>query len=182
MRDLAMHIMDIAQNSVSAKATKLLLEINENSTDNTYTITIKDNGIGMTRDYVSTISDPYVTSRSTRKVGLGIPLLKQNAERTGGNIEIESELGKGTTVKALFYLSHPDRPPLGDIAGTVVLLCISNPEIEITYDHYTSQGNFHYNTVEINDNLDGIPMSDPQVYKFLKDMINENLDEIGYSK
>lgn len=182
MRDLSMHIMDIAQNSVTARATKLNIDIKEDITDDTYTIIIEDNGIGMTRDYVSTISDPFVTSRSTRRVGLGIPLLKQNAERTGGNIEIESQPGEGTIVKAQFILSHPDRPPIGDIAGTVVLLSVANPGIEIAYNHYTNKGEYHYNTTEITETLDGVPLSEPSVIRFLKEMINENLDSIEFSK
>ncbi|HLO90861.1 MAG: ATP-binding protein [Chloroflexota bacterium] len=182
MRDLSMHIMDIAQNSITAKATKLSMNISEDLTNDTYTITIEDDGIGMTREYLSTISDPFVTSRTTRKIGLGIPLLKQNAERTGGKIEIESEPGKGTTVKAIFSLSHPDRPPLGDIAGTVVLLSVANPEIEITYNHHTDIGDYQYNTNEISDSLEGVSINNPEVYKFLKEMINENLEEIRFSK
>lgn len=182
MKDLSMHIMDIAQNSITAKSSKLHIVISENMDDDTYTIIIKDNGIGMTRDYLSTISDPYVTSRSTRKVGLGIPLLKQNAERTGGAIEILSEPGEGTTLRAEFIFTHPDRPPIGDIAGTIVLLCVANPELELTYHHITNTGEYNYNTVEIRETLDGVSISEPSVARFLKEMINENLNQIGVSK
>jgi anti-sigma regulatory factor (Ser/Thr protein kinase) len=182
MKDLSMHIMDIAQNSISAMSSELYIEINENMDDDAYTITIADNGIGMTRDYLSTISDPYVTSRSTRKVGLGIPLLKQNAERTGGSIEISSEPGQGTTVKAIFIFTHPDRPPIGDIAGTIVLLCVANPELDLTYHHITNTGEYNYNTMEIRETLDGVPINEASVARFLKEMIIENLDQIGISK
>ena len=182
MRDLSMHIMDIAQNSIAARASKLNIVINENMDDDIYTIIIEDNGFGMTREYLSTISDPYVTSRNTRKVGLGIPLLKQNAERTGGNIEIFSKPGVGTTVKAEFTFTHPDRLPIGDIAGTIVLLCVANPELDLTYQHITNTGEYIYNTAEIKETLDGVKISEPSVARFLKEMIIENLDQIGISK
>jgi anti-sigma regulatory factor (Ser/Thr protein kinase) len=182
MRDLAMHIMDIAQNSLVAKATTITIGITENIEEDTYRIIIEDNGIGMTQDYVATITDPYTTTRTTRKVGLGIPLLKQNAERTGGNLEIESSLGVGTTVKATFSLFHPDRPPVGDIAGTVVLLCGANPQVTFKFDYITSNGEYNFNTDEVNDTLEGISISDPSVIRFLKEMINENLELIGSSK
>jgi len=182
MRDLSMHIMDIVQNSLTAKATKVSIEIIEDINIDTYTIIIEDNGIGMSRDYVLTISDPYVTSRTTRKVGLGIPLLKQNAERTGGSISIDSTEGEGTTVKAFFSIFHPDRPPLGDIAGTIVLLCAANPQTELTYRHTTQKGVYLYDTKSITEELDGISISEPSVVRFLKEMINENLEQIEASK
>lgn len=182
MKDLSMHIMDIVQNSIAAKATAIKIEIIENMDEDTYTIIIEDNGIGMSREFVSTVTDPYVTTRTTRKIGLGIPLLKQNAERTGGTFSIDSEKGKGTTVKAEFIFMHPDRLPIGDIAGTIVLLCAANPKIAIQYHHVTNSGDYNYDTTEITETLDGISISEPSVIKFLKEMINEHLHLIGISK
>lgn len=182
MRDLSMHIMDIAQNSLTAKATYIRISITENIKEDNYIITFEDNGIGMTRDYVSTITDPFVTSRTTRKVGLGIPLLKQNAERTGGRLIIESEPAKGTKVEAIFSFSHPDRPPLGDIAGTIVLLCSANPEVNFEYIHTTIKGDYVFNTNEVTEVLEGVSITEASVIRFLKEMINENLSEIEISK
>lgn len=179
MKDISMHILDIAQNSISAGAGKLEITINEDVDNDTYIVIIKDNGRGMSRDFVAKVTDAYTTTRTTRKIGLGIPLLKQNVERTEGDFMIESEEGVGTTITASFILSHPDRLPIGDIAGTVVLLTSANPELNILYHHKTNTGEYIYDTTEINNTLDGISVTEPSVIRFLKEMINENLQSIG---
>lgn len=178
MKDLSMHIMDIAQNSVSAMADLIRIEIHENVANDTYQVIIEDNGKGMNAELVSKVTDPYVTTRTTRKVGLGLPLLKQNAERTGGRLSIESEEGKGTKVTASFSLSNFDRPPLGDIAGTIVLLAAANLKIRFVYQHVTENGEYIFDTLEVNEMLDGMPISEAGIIRFLKEMITENLQEI----
>lgn len=178
MKDLSMHIMDIAQNSISAKCTVLKIEIIEDMDMDNFNITIEDNGIGMSPELLEVVTDPYVTTRTTRKIGLGLPLLKQNAERTGGDFTIKSTQGLGTTVIANFILTHLDRPPLGDIAGTIVLLTAANPGINITYHHVTNTGEYLFDTNEINATLEGVSINEPSVMRFLKEMINENLSEI----
>ncbi|HLN53895.1 MAG TPA: ATP-binding protein [Lentimicrobium sp.] len=182
MKDLSMHMLDIAQNSITANATMLYIEINENNNQNLYSITIKDNGIGMSQDLLTSSLDPFFTTRKTRKVGLGIPLLKQNCERTGGNFLIDSTVGAGTTVKAEFIRSHPDFMPIGDLSGTIVLLTAANPEISFKYLHITKKGQYLYDTNEILKVLDGVSVNEPTVRNFLKEMINENLKEIEISK
>lgn len=182
MKDLSMHIMDIAQNSIAAKATQLYIEINENSIRDLYCITIIDDGIGMPEKILNSVIDPFFTTRVTRKVGLDIPLLKQNAERTGGDFTIESEEGKGTKLVASFDSSHPDFLPLGDIAGTIVLLTAANKNISIKYRHISKKGEYLYDTQKVNETLDGVSIDEPAVIKFLKDMINENLTEIEVLK
>ncbi|MHC1775317.1 MAG: ATP-binding protein [Lentimicrobium sp.] len=179
MRDLSMHIMDIAQNSISAEAKRIEIEITENTGSDIYRIVISDDGKGMTAEFAAKVTDPYVTSRTTRKVGLGLPLLKQNAERAGGGLEISSEAGKGTVVKAEFRLTNFDRPPLGDIAGTIVLLAAANLKIHFIYRHNTEKGTFCFDTDEVNEMLEGMPISEPGVIRFLKEMIKENLREIN---
>lgn len=178
MKDLSMHIMDIAQNSISALADLIKIEIHENVTNNSYSVIIEDNGKGMPAELLSKVTDPYVTTRTTRKVGLGLPLLRQNAERTGGSFRIESEEGKGTKVIADFILNNFDRPPLGDIAGTIVLLAAANLKIRFIYRHKTEKGEYLFDTYEINEMLDGMPISEAGIIRFLKEMINENLQEI----
>ena len=178
MKDLSMHILDIAQNSISADATLIRIEIDENAAEDSFRVTIADNGKGMPAELASRVTDPYVTTRTTRKVGLGLPLLRQNAERTGGSLSIESEEGKGTTVSALFSLGNFDRPPLGDIAGTIVLLAAANLKIQFIYKHRTEQGEYIFDTSEVNETLDGMPLSEAGVIRFLKEMIIENLQEI----
>lgn len=178
MKDLSLHIMDIVQNSISAKAGTIEIEISENVKSDLYSIVIKDDGVGMAPAFAEKVTDPYVTSRTTRKVGLGLPLLKQNAERTGGSLKIESEVGIGTIVTTNFGLSNYDRPPLGDIAGTIVLLAAANLKTRFIYRHTTEITTFIFDTNEINEMLDGMPLSEPGIIRFLKEMINENLQEI----
>lgn len=178
MKDLSMHIMDIIQNSVRAKASDVELEIIEEKEKNLYTIIIEDNGSGMDEETLKKVTDPFFTTRTTRKVGLGLPLLKQNAERTGGYMELSSQKGVGTKLKAVFEHDNWDRPAIGDIAGTVVLLVGANPEMSLIYRHKTDTGEYVFNTKEIVEVLDGVPINEPEVLRYLKEMINENLKEI----
>lgn len=182
MKDLSMHIMDIAQNSLSAKATLIGISIVEENADDRYVIEITDNGTGMTEEYSKKVLDPFVTSRTTRRIGLGLPLLKQSAERTGGTLTVVSQLNHGTTVTAEFSLSHPDRQPIGDIAGTMALLIAANPVVDFTYKHTTLRGHYAFDTREVKQELDGVPIQEPSVIKFIKEMIHENLVNIGFSK
>jgi hypothetical protein len=173
-----MHIMDIAQNSITAKCSLLKIEIFEDMDMDNFSIRIEDNGIGISPEMLEVVTDPYVTTRTTRKVGLGLSLLKMNAERTGGGMLIESTQNKGTIVSANFVLNHLDRPPLGDIAGTIVLLVAANPAVNILFQHKTNTGEFIFDTNEINATLEGVSISEPSVVRFLKEMINENLQAI----
>jgi hypothetical protein len=181
MKDISLHILDIVQNSISANATMIEISIEENQAENTYCVSIKDNGMGMTQEMAKKVLDPYVTSRTTRKVGLGLPLLKLNAERTGGHLSIISDLGKGTEVEALFIYNNIDRIPLGDMAGTIVLLASANPLIEFVYTHTVNDEQYIFDTREIKEALDDVSISDNHIFKYLKEMINENLQEIKAS-
>ena len=181
MKDISLHILDIVQNSISANATMIEIGIEESQAENTYTVSIKDNGKGMTPEMTKKVSDPYVTSRTTRKVGLGLPLLMLNAERTGGHLSITSDLGKGTEVEALFVYNNIDRIPLGDMAGTIVLLASANPLIEFVYSHTVNGEQYIFDTREIKEALDEVSINDVHIFKYLKEMINENLQEIKAS-
>jgi anti-sigma regulatory factor (Ser/Thr protein kinase) len=181
MKDLAMHIMDIVQNSISAGATLIQVSINESANDDTYLLTITDNGKGIPAEMLEKVTDPFVTSRTTRKVGLGLPLLKQHADSTGGSLKLESKEGSGTVVIATFGLRHFDRQPLGDIAGTIVLLAAANLKIRFVYEHTTPDGEYRFDTDEVNEMLEGMSISEASVMRFLKEMINENLKEIKIS-
>jgi len=182
MKDLSMHIMDIMQNSVVAGASLITMEIAESRKDNFWQFSISDDGCGMDANTLAKVTDPYYTSRTTRKVGLGIPLLKQNAERCGGFLNMESEPGKGTTLVSRFELTHLDRPVLGDVPGVIVLTVSAHPEIEFVYTHKTNDGEFVFDTREIKEVLEGMPLSDPKIIRYLREMIEENLLEINYSK
>lgn len=182
MKDFAMHIMDIVQNSISAEATEIKVTITEAADEDKLRLAITDNGKGIPEDMLHNITDPYVTSRTTRKVGLGLPLLDQHATSTGGDLKIVSKVGIGTQIFANFGLLHYDRQPLGDIAGTIVLLAAANPKIKFIYEHITNNGSYRFDTDEVNEMLDGMSISEATVIRFLKEMIEENLKEIKASQ
>ncbi|MBN2165615.1 MAG: sensor histidine kinase [Marinilabiliaceae bacterium] len=179
MKDLSMHIMDIVQNSTRANATLIKIIVNENPGLNMLQIKIIDNGDGMDPEITKQVSNPFFTSRTTRKVGLGIPLLIQNAEQTGGNVSIESDKGKGTIITASFQHRHIDRVPWGDIPGTITLLFSGNPSIDFVYSHHFNNEVFEIDSRIIKKELDGIPINQPAIIKFIKEMIDENLKNIG---
>lgn len=178
MKELSLHLLDIAQNSIVVKASTIEILIDEDSTTDKLSITIIDNGKGMSPAFVKKVLDPYTTSRTTRKVGLGIPLLNDACRLAGGELQIESQEGKGTKVKATLGLSHIDRQPLGDITGVIVMLITANPGIRIIYSHTKNGNAFTLDTKEVNDVLDGVPISAPEVGKMLREMISLNLDEL----
>jgi anti-sigma regulatory factor (Ser/Thr protein kinase) len=163
MKDLALHILDILQNSVTAGATMIKLRIDEIPDDDKYLVKFTDNGKGMDAEMVKHVTDPFFTTRTTRKVGLGLPLLKQNAERTGGSMKIHSQPGKGTEVEVEFSYKHIDRLPAGDIPGTFALTASSYPAVDFKYTHNTPQGTFVFDTAEIKDTLGDLAISNPMV-------------------
>lgn len=178
MKDIALHILDVANNSVSAKATLVEIIVDEQPDSNTFTVSIIDNGKGMSKEIVTKVIDPFYTTRTTRKVGLGIPLLKQNAEQTGGALHIESEEGKGTALNAVFQYNNIDRPPLGDIAGVLTILITGNPKIDFLYTHKIQNKTITFDTREIKEALEGVSINNPQIVKYLKEMFEENIREI----
>lgn len=178
MNDLSLHILDIVQNSISAKATLIGIDVFENPLQNTLTVRVSDNGCGMSPEQVANVTDPYFTSRTTRKVGLGVPLLKQNAELSGGRFSIESELGKGTTTTAVFGYTHLDRPPLGDVANAVILLVSANPELDFIYTYRYNNNEYIFDTREVKEALEGVPLNEPQIIEMLTEMIRENSREL----
>ncbi|MCT4616450.1 MAG: ATP-binding protein [Marinifilaceae bacterium] len=178
MKDLSMHIMDIVQNSIRAKSSLIKIFICEDKLEDIFEIFIEDDGYGIDANDLNKVMDPFFTSRTTRKVGLGISLLKQNAELTNGYLEIKSEKNKGTKLKAVFSHKHIDRPILGDISSTVALMAGANPELDFIYKHKTNKGEYIFNTIEVKDVLGGVSISDPNIITYLKEMIQENLNEL----
>lgn len=179
MKDVSLHILDILQNSIVANAKLIKVNIYDSNLSGTLKFTISDDGKGMDDKILNKITDPFYTTRTTRKVGLGIPLLKQNCEQTGGSLNIKSTINKGTSIDALFYKNHLDMLPLGDISGVISLTASSWPDIDFEYSHKTDFGNYVFNTKEIKETLENIPINNPQVIKFMKEMIEENLQEIN---
>ena len=176
-----MHVYDLMENSTAANSTLVELTIRDSLKDNIYAFTIKDNGKGMTPEFLAKVTDPWTTSRTTRKVGMGLPLIKMNTENAGGGMKIESEVGKGTELNVWFQHDHLDRPPMGDLAGSLVMLFSAHEDIHFIYTHITDDGEFVFDTDEIKEALDGMPMTDVSIMKYLKEMIQENLEEIHYN-
>ncbi len=135
MEDISLHILDIVENSIVAKAKRIEIRVIEDIAENLFTVEIKDDGEGMDKATVKKVLDPFFTTRTTRKVGLGLPMLAQSTRESGGNIEISSQVGKETKIKATFQYDHPDRRPLGNIKETLTTLVLGHPEIDFLYEH-----------------------------------------------
>ena len=177
MQELSLNILDIAQNSIVANATLIEIEIEVDSQD-FLSITIRDNGKGMDEETVKNVINPFYTSRTTRKVGLGVPFFKQAAEDTGGHFSIESEVGKGATIKAVFDTSNIDYTPLGEVWDTVAALIQMNENIDFVYTVKKDGEEFVCDTRQLKEIMEGMPLSDLNVVMWIKEFIRENQTEI----
>jgi anti-sigma regulatory factor (Ser/Thr protein kinase) len=175
MRELALHILDLVQNSLEAGASSVLLEIVEDHTADTLTICVKDNGRGMDEVTSHQVLDPFVTTRTTRQVGLGLPLIDMSTKRCAGGLTIQSEPGKGTLVEAVYQHSHMDRPPLGNMVETLKSIILLNPELDFSYHHVVDEGEFSLTTQEIVGNLGDMPLTSPAVIEWLHGYLSEQL-------
>lgn len=182
MTELSLHILDIVENSIAAKASDVSISINESDNDNLYEIRIIDNGTGMDAETLNKVQDPFFTTRTTRKVGMGISLFKQAAEQCEGALNIQSQLHKGTEVTVKMHLNHVDRQPLGDIAGVLVQLYSAHPAITFRYTHTTPVGCYEFDTLEIKNILGDLKNINSEIRNFIKQMIQENLEDIKASK
>lgn len=179
MRELSLNVMDIAQNSISAGAKLIGIDVSENPVQDELCITIRDNGKGMSGEQVKRVTDPFFTTRTTRKVGLGIPLFKMEAEMTGGSFFISSEPGKGTVVTARFVPSHVDFIPLGDINSTVLLLITCNPDLDFVYHRSVGTVEFTLDTRELRSVLgDEVALNDSGVVEWIKEYLQEQTDNM----
>jgi hypothetical protein len=181
MKELSLHILDLAENGIAAQATLVRVLVDERPSENIITIEIEDNGKGIPPGMIETITDPFVTSRTTRRVGMGLSLFKAAAERCDGFFEIRSEPGKGTQTRGSFRYDHIDRAPLGDMPSTLVSLIAGYPEIDIDYAHMYDGRNFSFDTREIRAELEGVPLNEPAVLQHLKKAIKQELDHIRNS-
>ena len=178
MRELADNIMDIAQNSISAGASLTEVHIRVSHADDGITFTFKDDGCGMSEELVRAVIEPFTTTRKTRKVGLGLPLLKQTAEMTGGTMDIRSTVNVGTVVTATFGLGHIDRPPMGDVAGAWFSLVVMNPDTDFlfTYDYAGQVCTF--DTREVRAAVAPIPLNQMEVSAWIKDCLTTEINEL----
>jgi anti-sigma regulatory factor (Ser/Thr protein kinase) len=174
MKELSLHILDIVQNSVQAGATEVIIDVTESTCTNSYVIRIEDNGKGMNEEELAMVHDPFYTTKS-KKTGLGIPLLRQHAERANGSLNIYSRKGLGTIVKAAFQLNHLDRQPMGQISKTLISLIRAYPGISFEYNHSVNARDFRFSTAEIKEELGKIPINSAEVLNFLEEMIRDNL-------
>jgi len=179
MKELALNILDIVQNSIRANARKILVGIEESEFNNLLKITISDDGSGIPDDLLMNVTDPFTTSRTTRNVGMGLALLSQEAEDAGGYLKIKSAEGAGTRVEAVFTLNHIDRQPMGDISGVIKILIIGNPGVEFIYEHKTDTGIYKIDTQEIKTALEINELNDNRLMENVRCMILENLGIIG---
>ena len=183
MKELSLNILDIAKNSVKAKAENILIKLTE--TDETLTLIIKDDGCGMSEETVQNVMNPFYTTRTTRNVGLGVPLLKLAAEQTGGSIKIASVCEKadpvnhGTTVTAVFYKNRLDFTPLGDVISTVCILIQGSPDIEWRFVHTLKGENIELDTKELREVLGDVPLDNYEVIKWIEDYLKEGYASIS---
>ena len=178
MRELSLNVLDIAQNSIAAGAALTEITVQEDTADDRIVITVKDNGRGMTPEQVRKVSDPIYTTRTTRTVGMGIPLFRMAADMAGGGLSIASAPGKGTTVTATFVRSHIDRMPLGDMTGTVVALIRMNPDRDFRYVRRYNDREFALDTRELREVLGDVPLDTPEVAAWISGYIEEQTQGI----
>lgn len=177
MDELALNILDIAYNSIRAHASAIHIQIIDSAKDNVIEIIIRDNGDGMTRDEVLKVSDPFYTTRTTRKVGLGIPLFKQNAELTGGYLHIQSQKNVGTIVHTMFVKNHIDTPIMGNIVETMTTLIQADENIDYQFEYKTDDFDFKIDTKEMKEILGDVRINEPEVILWLKDYLKEGLSQ-----
>ena len=178
MRELSLHILDIVQNAIVADSSIIEIIIDEQVNQNKLQFLVKDNGKGMDEETLRVVVDPFHTSRTSRKVGLGIPLLKEAAEQSGGGIDIVSKKGVGTTVKAWFEYNHIDRAPLGSMVETMQVLILSNPDIDFVYKHQADKNEFIVDTREIKKVLAGVAIDDIEVVSWLTAYLDEGINSL----
>jgi anti-sigma regulatory factor (Ser/Thr protein kinase) len=178
MKELALHVLDLAENALRAGATELDITLERDEAADTLTIIISDNGRGMSPEVLARVSDPFYTTKKTRRTGLGIPLAAQAAQRAGGSFSIQSQEGLGTSITAVFQHSHIDRQPLGDVAGTVAALLLASPDIRLRLICRSGGGEYRFDTHLLRQQLDGVPLNHVAVLAVLRDNIMKNVSTL----
>jgi anti-sigma regulatory factor (Ser/Thr protein kinase) len=179
MLELALHILDIAENSVRAGAKTISIDITEDRMKDRLGIEIRDDGTGMDEATLKKAMDPFYTSKKVRRVGLGLPMLAEAAKRTGGSFALKSHEGVGTRVAVEFQLGHLDRQPLGDLTGVLMALIAGNDGVDFICRHECDGRAFMLDTRDVRSEIGNIPMNHVEVLKLIRQHINEGLSEIG---
>lgn len=180
MNELSLYILDLVQNSVSAGASLVQIRICVSHGEDRITVVIQDDGCGMTPEFLERAVSPFTTTRTTRRVGLGIPMIKELCELCQGSFGIESQVGVGTTLRLVFRLSNIDLPPMGDLAQTMLTLVNGAPEKpEFWLDYAVDGDSFEFDTRQIRQVLDGVPLDTPQVLAWMRDYLQEGIEAAG---
>ncbi|NLN42589.1 MAG: sensor histidine kinase [Clostridiales bacterium] len=179
MQDLSLHLLDLVQNSIAAEANLIEISIEEDEKKDWLSIVVDDNGKGMDEETIEKAVDPFYTTRTTRKVGLGLPLFRATAQRCGGDLRIQSIVGRGTRIQIELQLKHIDRPPFGRMEDTIVSLILCNAEIDFVYSHKTNYGEFILDTREVRKIIGELPINNTEVIAWIQSYIREGLNEIN---
>ena len=182
MKEISLNILDIVENSTKAGASLVTVTVDAQSAADTLTVEIDDNGCGMSEEFLQRVQDPFTTTRTTRPVGLGIPLFKEAAELTGGSFQIRSQVGIGTNVKAVFGLSSIDRMPLGDMASTVTTLIQCHTDCDFHFIYRWDENEFDLDTRQLREILEGVPLNSVEIVLWIRDFMNDNMRIINGGK
>jgi len=182
VKEIALHVLDVVQNCIEAGAKRVSITVDEDLAAGVLTVDVADDGQGIDPDKLETVMDPFTTTRTTRRVGLGLPLLAATARQSGGNLTIDSTPGRGTRVRATFRLDHIDRPPLGDMATTLACLMAANPSLGLDYRHCCDGRVFEVSSEDFSRHLDGVSLSYPGVYRFIRDYLVSGIGDLPGSR
>jgi anti-sigma regulatory factor (Ser/Thr protein kinase) len=179
LEDLSLHILDIVENAIAARAKRIEILVVEEPREDRLTIEIRDDGIGMDEEVSRKAIDPFFTTRTSRRVGLGLSLMAQAAQEAGGVLRIESNLGKGTKVVATFQYHHIDRKPLGSMVETMMTLFLGNPELDISYTHKKEGRSYILSSQWLKEQFQNRSLTNPEVIQRLRKHLQEGLTQIG---
>jgi hypothetical protein len=179
VKDISLHILDIVENSIRAEALRVEIRIREDEEKDLLNIEIRDNGRGIDKETLNRLFDPFITTKTTSRIGLGLPLLAESARQSGGDIDVQSTVGEGTIVRADFRYSNIDRKPLGDMVNTLITLIIGNPHVDFSYTHEKGEKQFSLDTADIKKELDDVPLNHPEVVKNIRNYLQEGFEELG---
>ena len=178
MEDLSLHMLDIAENSVAAGADRIEIAVEVDTGRDLLIVEVRDNGRGMDETTLQSVTDPFFTTKTVRRIGLGLPFLKQAAEACNGDMQITSTPGKGTQVKVEFQHSHIDRMPLGDVAGTFLSLLIANPEINWDFNYVVDGREFKFESLPVTQALEGVSLTEPSILAYLRESIESGVADV----
>jgi hypothetical protein len=179
MEDLSLHILDIAENSIDAGARNIEITVVEDTSRDILSIKIKDDGKGMTGEAVESAADPFFTTRTTRRVGLGLPLLREAAEAANGSLIVRSERGAGTAILATFQMSHIDRKPIGMMADTVVALIATENDIDVCYTHTRDGKTVTLDTKEVRRQLAGMTLNSVRALNIVREYLTREEETLA---